>query len=176
MISIFLTLFYLRRVIVSLRIYRKSVFVLTVLMFILPLYLTFEENSKLNKQGLFNLQSGAASEAKYDHKGSWNLMYKTKPEELFFYPYKNEHSYSGINITLLDSFGDYFDIYWNNDSSYFSKDTLDIVTFKKSSTTRAPLVDFNENQITFFTQEDENNYYPRKLTSLLIAIYFYFNF
>ena len=34
-------------------------------------------------------------------------MYKTKPEELFFYPYKNEHSYSGINITLLDSFGDY---------------------------------------------------------------------
>ena len=68
MISIFLTLFYLRRVIVSLRIYRKSVFVLTVLMFILPLYLTFEENSKLNKQGLFNLQSGAASEAKYDHK------------------------------------------------------------------------------------------------------------
>ncbi len=176
MISIFLTLFYLRRVIVSLRIYRKSVFVLTVLMFILPLYLTFEENSKLNNQGLFNLQSGAVSEAKYDHKGSWNLMYKTKPEELFFYPYKNEHSYSGINITLLDSFGDYFDIYWNNDSSYFSKDTLDIVTFKKSSTTRAPLVDFNKNQITFFTQEDENNYYPRKLTSLLIAIYFYFNF
>ncbi len=176
MISIFLTLFYLRRVIVSLRIYRKSVFVLTVLMFILPLYLTFEENSKLNNQGLFNLQSGAASEAKYDHKGSWNLMYKTKPEELFFYPYKNEHSYSGINITLLDSFGDYFDIYWNNDSSYFSKDTLDIVTFKKSITTRAPLVDFNKNQITFFTQEDENNYYPRKLTSLLIAIYFYFNF
>tara|TARA_B100001564_G_scaffold356442_1_gene370622 strand:+ start:3428 stop:5077 length:1650 start_codon:yes stop_codon:yes gene_type:complete len=176
MISIFLTLFYLKRTIFSLKLYRNSVFVLVIVMIVLPLYLTFEENSKLNNLGLFNLQSGAVSEAKYDNKGSWKLMYKTKPEELFFYPYKNEHSYSGINITLLDSFGDYFDIYWNNDSSYFSKDTLNIVTFKKSSMARVPLIDLNKNQITFFTQEDENNYYLRNLTSLFVAIFFYFNF
>ena len=148
MISIFLTIFYLKPVLNRLKNYKKTTIGIVLIMFLMPLYLTYSENSRLNTQNLLDLQSGAVSEAKYDNKGSWKLMYKTKPEELFFYPYKNEHSYSGINITLLDSFGDYFDIYWNNDSSYFSKDTLNIVTFKKSSMARVPLIDLNKNQIT----------------------------
>lgn len=176
MVIIFLTIFYLKPVLSELKKYKKITFGLVLIMFLLPLYLTYNENSRLNKQNLLDIQSGSVSEAKYDNKGSIDLLYFSNVEKLFYYPYKNEHNYSAINITLLDSFGDYFEIYWNNDSSFFSKDQSNLFLFEKSSKTKAPIFDFENNQIKIFTQESENNYYIRNLFSLAIALLFYTNF
>tara|TARA_B100000902_G_scaffold211740_1_gene201348 strand:- start:2578 stop:4227 length:1650 start_codon:yes stop_codon:yes gene_type:complete len=176
MISIFLTIFYLKPVLSRLKNYKKTTIGIVLIIFLMPLYLTYSENSRLNTQNLLDLQSGAVSEAKYDNKGSLDLLYLSKVEELFYYPYKNEHNYSAINITLLDSFGDYFEIYWKNDSSFFSKDQSNVFLFEKSDNTKAPLLDFENNQITIFTQENENNYYIRNLFSLGLSLFFYTNF
>ena len=176
MVSILLTIFYLKPVLSVLKNYKKSTVGLVLLIFVLSVYLTYNENSRLNNQNLLDLQSGSASEIKYDNKGSFDLIYSTIPDELFYFPYKNEHKYSAINITLLDSFGDYFEIYWKNDSSFFSKDQSNIFVFEKSNKTKAPLIDFGNKQVTFYTQEDENNYYIRNLFSLASAIFFYISF
>ena len=49
---------------------------------------------------------------------------------MFFYPYKHLHNESAIHITLLDSFGDYFDLYWENDASNFYKLRHDFFVFE----------------------------------------------
>ena len=105
MVSILLTIYYLKPVLSELKNYKKSTVGLVLLIFALSIYLTYNENSKLNNQNLLDLQSGSAAEIKYDNKGSFDLIYSTKPDELFYFPYKNEHNYSAINITLLDSLG-----------------------------------------------------------------------
>lgn len=176
LISIFLTIFYLKKILLELKNFKKLLIMFIFFIFLIPFYLTLSENTKLNNLDLLDLQSGVMTEAKYNNKGSIDLLYKSKPEELFFYPYKNEHNYSALNITLLDSFGDYFEIYWRNDGSYFSKDQSKIFQFEKSDNTKMPIFDLENNQFTIFTQENENIYYLRNLTSLGVALFFYISF
>lgn len=176
MVSVFILIFYFKNIIFILVKINKIRIFLLFLSFSLPLYFTYLENTKLNNQNILELQSGSNSESKYNNKGDLSLIYRLNPEKLFFYPYKNEHSNSAIAITLLDSFGDYFEIYWNNDSSNFSKNRNNIFNFEKNLNTKAPNFDFEKNQITIFTQENENFYYLRQVLSICLAIFFYVNF
>ena len=75
--------------------------------------LLFQENNQLNQKNIFDIESISQRESQYDNKGSLSLLYKVNPKALIYTPYKDRHNYSAIHITLLDSFGDYFDLYWD---------------------------------------------------------------
>ena len=65
-------------------------------------------------------------DAEYDYKSDSSIFYKIHPSKLFYGPDYNLvsptiHSESLIDITLLDTFGDYFDLYFDLESSSFTK-------------------------------------------------------
>lgn len=176
MIIVFLLIFYFPKMFFYLiRNQKKHLYLISSLMLII-FYLVLLENSSLNNRNFFDLQSGSKSEEKYDNKGKVSLFYYINPEKLIFYPYKHLHNQSAIHITLLDSFGDYYDLYWDNDSSYFYQTKQELFLFKYSETAKTPKIDLKSKIITIYTQNQINNYYPRKTTSVLVAVYFYYLF
>ena len=57
----------------------------------------------------------------YNSKASSNFIYNVNFKDLVYKPYKDFHADSMIGIILLETFDDYFHLYWNNDESLFSK-------------------------------------------------------
>lgn len=176
MVTVFTLFFYFSKFLNLLKINKIKEFFFLLIIFFASLFLVLDENNNLNKTNLFDLQSGSNSEDKYNNKGSLSLIYKIDPEKLFFYPYKNLHNESAIHITLLDSFGDYFDIYWNNDSSNFYKLRKEIIIFETSDKLKLPSYNLEKNELKIFVQDDNPNYYIRKTSSLLVAIFFHYFF
>ena len=152
---------------------KKNIF-LSLIPLLVLFVLLFQENNELNQKSIFNIESISAREAKYDNKGSLSLLYKVNPKTLIYLPYKHRHNYSVAHITLLDSFGDYFDLYWDDDSQNYFKGRQDPVIFSISKKMQPPKVNVQTKQITIFVQEATDNSYLRKTTSLFISIFFYF--
>ena len=135
--------------------------------------LLFQENSQLNQKNIFDIESISQREAQYDNKGSLSLLYKVNPKALIYLPYKNRHNFSAVHITVLDSFGDYFDLYWDDDSQNFFKGRRDFVIYSVSEEMQPPKLNLQTKQITIFVQEITDNSYLRKTTSLFISFFFY---
>ncbi len=152
---------------------KKNIF-LILLPLLVFFVLLFQENNQLNQKNIFNIESISEREAKYDNKGTLSLLYKVNPKSLIYLPYKHRHNYSVMHITLLDSFGDYFDLYWDDDSQNYFKGRKDIVNFSLSEKMQPPKLNIQTNQITIFVQEDTDNSYLRKTTSLFISFFFCF--
>jgi hypothetical protein len=175
MVSVFIFIFYFPRIFVHINKKNINFFFLLLIITFSTLLLTVTENSDLNNRGFFDLQSGAQSEEKYNNKASVDLIYKFNPEKMFFYPYKHLHNQSAIHITLLDSFGDYFDLYWGNDASNFYKLRHDLFVFEKSEIFKLPKINFENKEIKVFVQDEKPNYFIRKTTSAIVAsVFFYF--
>lgn len=139
--------------------------------------LTFE-NSKAGSLYLFNIASGSAEDieidaARYDNKADIKFAYKVDLFKLATSPIKDVHKDSFISITLLDTFGDYFGLYWNNNASLFFKDRLEIIDLEKSNLIKGPEVDSVNNQIIFYVQ-NETDLYLRQTISLIFGFAFYF--
>ena len=83
-------------------------------------FLIYEDISS-NGQNLVQLESGSTLDPTYDFKAPLSILYDIDMYQLVASPIKYKHSNSFISITLLDTFGDYFDIFWDNDSSLYSK-------------------------------------------------------
>ncbi len=136
--------------------------------------LLFQENNQLNKKNIFDIESISQRESQYDNKGSLSLLYKVNPKTLIYTPYKDRHNYSAIHITLLDSFGDYFDLYWDDDSQNYFKGRRDIIKYSVSQEMKIPKLNLQTKQLTIYVQETTDNSYLRKTTSLFISLFFYF--
>lgn len=139
--------------------------------------LTFE-NSKAGNLNLFNIASGSAENfevdaARYDNKADFSLAYKIDMFKLATSPIKDVHKDSFISITLLDTFGDYFGLYWNNNASLFFKDRLEIIELEKSNLIKGPKLDSLNKKIIFYVQ-NESDLYLRQTISLILGIGFYF--
>ena len=139
--------------------------------------LTFE-NSKAGSLYLFNIASGSAEDieidaARYDNKADIKFAYKVDLFKLATSPIKDVHKDSFISITLLDTFGDYFGLYWNNNASLFFQDRLEIIDLEKSNLIKGPEVDSVNNQIIFYVQ-NETDLYLRQTISLIFGFAFYF--
>lgn len=174
MVVIFLLIYYFPKIFLTLiRNHKKDFFAISFLIIFL-FNLTIIENSSINNIGFTDLQSGSQSEVKYDNKGKISLFYKLNPEKLIFYPYKHLHSESAIHITFLDSFGDYFDLYWNSDSSNFYQTRHELFVFEYSESAKIPSIDLENKIIKIYTQNEINNYFVRRTTSVIAAIYFYY--
>ena len=57
----------------------------------------------------------------YKNTAELGFAYNIDPVRLYTNPFSNNHRDSFIGVTLLDTFGDYFNIYWNNDESGFKQ-------------------------------------------------------
>lgn len=136
--------------------------------------LLFQENNQLNQKNIFDIESISQRESQYDNKGSLSLLYKVNPKALIYTPYKDRHNYSAIHITLLDSFGDYFDLYWDDDSQNYFKGRRDIIKYSVSQEMKIPKLNLQTKQLTIYVQETTDNSYLRKTTSLFISLFFYF--
>ena len=90
-------------------------------------------------------------------------------------PIKNKHADSLIGITLLDTFGDYYDLFWDNDSSLYFKNRVEVLKFEQSDNIVTPKLNVQEGTITFYLQNITDTYY-RKVIGLILSIYFYFLF
>ena len=63
----------------------------------------------------------AEHDIKYNNKASPLMIIKLKPITLLKEPYEDNHKDSMLGIFLLDTFDDYFNLYWNQDVSDFKK-------------------------------------------------------
>ncbi len=185
MVLFFLVVFYFLPILKNLKTNKKNTFVVAIL-FAVSFFGIYMENGKQNNKYLFDFfnttQSSQYSDEikliwesdieKYNNKAPVKIMYSLDLENLIFYPYKNVHNESGLSITFLDTFGDYFDLYWNNDSSEFSKNRSEIIKFIKTENIKSPNIDFEQLKLKVYVQNEFDSY-PRKVISLLLSLIFY---
>ena len=98
--------------------YFASAFI--VLLFIILSY----ENYLINNVWFFE----APSADFYDKKASIKFIYNINYKDLIYSPYKDFHKDSLIGIILLETFNDYFHLYWNSDESLFAVNQIALAT------------------------------------------------
>ena len=144
MLSLFIFIFYFSRIFIYLSKNNMKHFFLLSIIILSTLLMVVNENNNLNNKFL-DLESGSQTEEKYNNTGSLSLLYKFNPEKMFFYPYKHLHNESSHYFT--DSFGDYFDLYWENDSSNFYKLRHDLFVFEKSNFLKLPELNLEKKKL-----------------------------
>lgn len=149
----------------------KNVFSL-ILIFTILISLLVREDVSSNGQSLIEVESGSTMNLNYDYKAPLSVIYKVHLYELVSNPIKHNHADSFIAISLLDTFGDYFDIYWDNDSSLYSKDRREILKFEQSQEIKAPKYDSSTKTLTIYLQNLTETYY-RKFFSMVLTACFY---
>lgn len=80
-----------------------------------------------------NFLTQAEHDAKYDNKASFSVIYNINFLELVKEPYEDKHKNSMLGIFLLDTFDDYFNIYWNYDKGILENSQKSIITTYPSS-------------------------------------------
>lgn len=128
------------------------------------------ENNKSNQKGILDVQSGATNEENYNFKAPKSIIYKIDFYELFSSPIKHNHADSFIAITLLDTNNDYFDLYWNENSSDFSKNSNGLFIFEQANDIKAPSIDFKNLKITVYQQRLTDVYLKESIGFLLSTL------
>lgn len=138
--------------------------------------LTNFENKKSGISNIFDISSGVGesiseNSEKYNNKAPASIIYKVNLFNLFTSPIDNLHKDSFISIILLDTFGDYFKLYWNNNDSLFYKDRSELINTEITNEIKIPV--FNEqNLLTIYVQK-ETDIYLRETISLLLGGLFF---
>lgn len=169
LVSIFLIYF---KEIITLGLKNTLISLAILFSFLLPV---FNEDSKSNGLTIVQLESGSSTNSNYDFKAPKSFIYKLNSYQLVSSPIKNKHADSFIGITLLDTFGDYYDLFWDNDSSLYFQNRVEILKFEQSENIVTPKLNFQERSITFYLQNITDTYY-RKVIGLILSMYFYFLF
>ena len=99
-----------------LKINKRELLIILILGTILTAGIFIESHSHNN---LYTFQH--QSPEGYKNTAELSFAYNIDPVKLYTNPFSNNHRESFIGITLLDTFGDYFNIYWNNDESGFKQ-------------------------------------------------------
>ena len=130
------------------------------------------ENNKANGKNILDIQSGASQEANYDFKAPKSIVYKTDMYELFSNPIKHKHADSFIAITLLETNGDYFDLYWDNNASQYFKSRLEFFVFEQSNELKFPNLNFEDKTITIYQQRSTDVYLYETIALILSILLF----
>ena len=119
MISLFLFLKYINKILENTQIIKVG-FAFFLFFFILLYF----ENFLLNDIHLFDHR--AASPDDYNYKATLSFLTHINRLDFYYFPIFEYHNNSFIGITLLDAFGDYFNLSFNSDKSFFNYDKLQI--------------------------------------------------
>jgi hypothetical protein len=130
------------------------------------------ENNRSNQKNIFDIQSGASLLSNYDFKAPKSIIYTTNLYKLFSSPVKHTHADSFIAITLLETSGDYFDLYWDNDATQYFKSRLEVFNFEQSNEIKFPKIDIKNRNITIFQQRSTDIYIYETLALILSIILF----
>jgi hypothetical protein len=149
--------------------------VIPILLFSMIFFAVSFENYNLNTLNIINFTPDEKYENIADIEMLWNLDF----EELFNSPFKYMDSNSLSAFLFLDTFGDYFDIYWSNDSQYFSYGTLAIIEYEKDNSRISPSIDASSKKITLYQSFSEDpayknsGRYSRAVLGIFCTIIFY---
>lgn len=132
------------------------------------------ENNNANGKSILDIQSGSTIEENYNYKAPYSIIYKTDMYELLSSPIKHDHADSFIGITLLETNGDYFDLYWDNDASEFFKNRRKIFTFAQSNEIKSPELNKNNSGIVIF-QQRMTDVYLYEAIGLLLSIFLFYS-
>ena len=150
---------------------KKILILLTIFVFSF-LTLTLE-NNKNNGVNILDIQSGSSIEENYNYKAPYSIIYKLDLYDLVSSPIKHNHANSFIGITLLETTGDYFDLYWNNDALGYSKSKKNLIEFRQSMTIKPLEIDNKQSSLIIYHQ-DNRDVYVYETIGLLISIFLYF--
>ncbi len=132
------------------------------------------ENNNANGKSILDIQSGSTIEENYNYKAPYSIIYKTDMYELLSSPIKHDHADSFIGITLLETNGDYFDLYWDNDASEFFKNRRKIFTFAQSNEIKSPELNKNNSGFVIF-QQRMTDVYLYEAIGLLLSIFLFYS-
>ena len=108
----------------------------------------------------------------YNSKAPFSIVYKIDPIKIFSKPYQHEHKDSIIAIYLLDTFDDYFQLYWNFDKSLFDQNRKSL--FLTDSTGDLLKVDISNRNITYNGPMNFYLMFLRQYFAIFFGIVFYF--
>jgi len=114
----------------------------------------------------------AEHDSKYNNKASPSIIYKINPIKLFKEPYEDKHKDSMMSILLLDTFDDYFNLYWNYDKGLLEKNEKVIITTNTSD----KLIEIDSFNKTI-NYSGPFNFYTRfikQYLSILLTLFFIF--
>jgi hypothetical protein len=151
----------------------KNTFLLVLTTLLSFSLLTFENNSA-NGKSILDIQSGSAIEENYDYKASPAIIYNLDLYELVSNPNKHNHADSFIGITLLETTGDYFDLYWDNDSTNYFKNRKNVINTIQSDEIKPPKIDIENFSLSIYKQRNSDRY-SRNSLGLLVSIFIYFH-
>lgn len=170
--GVFLVILYLKKLILI----NKKAFIYFFTFSIFITFLINLENSTNGVDNIFDIKSGVGENisidaSKYNHKASPSILYKINLFKLFTSPIKNEHNDSLLAIIFLDTFGDYFNLYWNNNDSLFLKNRKELINTELTNELKFPYID-KESSLVIPVQK-ETNLYLRPTISLFMGILFF---
>ena len=131
------------------------------------------ENNNANGKSILDIQSGSAIEENYDYKAPTSIIFKTDMYGLLSSPIKHNHADSFIGITLLETNGDYFDLYWDNDASEFFKNRKNIFTYAQSNEIKRPEINKDGSSILIY-QQRMTDVYLYEVIGLLLSIFLFY--
>ena len=94
--------------------------------------------------------------------------------QLITSPIKHNHADSFVGITLLETTGDYFDLYWDNDATEYLKNRKALLTYEQSNEIKAPVYNKSESNIIIFQQRNTDVYLYESL-GIFVSIILFFN-
>ena len=144
-------------------------FILIVTTLLVFSILLFVENFNISDRYIYDRENLAEqfNQLEYDNVATPEVIYNLNGKELFTRPYKNFHNNSFIGITLIDTFGDYFNEYWKKDYLYLSKHNKDFI---KSGNNLS--IDYENRELTV-PVNNLNTKILRNITPPIISIFFY---
>lgn len=87
-----------------------------ILIFLVTFVLLSFENYTINGYVFYNHQTPI----EYQNKANISFLYNFDIRGLIYQPFQHNFKDSALSIILLETFDDYFNIYWNNDKSIFN--------------------------------------------------------
>ncbi len=132
------------------------------------------ENNNANGKTILDIQSGSAIEENYNFKAPYSIIYKTDMYGLLSSPIKHNHADSFIGITLLETSGDYFDLYWDNDATEFFKNRKKLFSYVQSNEIKRPELEENGSSVIIYQQRMTDVYLYEGISLLLSIFLFYF--
>ena len=106
-------------------------------LFVLILLSLHVENYILNDKHIYDV----THDEKYNNSADFEFFTNFNSRELNDNPHKNFHNNSFQAITLLDTFSDYFELYWNSDHSNFNSSRKQFIVFNE------PILNTESNQL-----------------------------
>ena len=152
---------------------KKQFFIISIISFISFFGLSYENNLS-NGKSILDIQSGSSIEESYNFRAPFSIIYKADMYNLLTSPIKHDHANSFIGITLLETTGDYFDLYWDNDGTDYFKERKEIFTFVQSNEIKRPKFDKSTSNFIIYQQRMTDVYLYQTIGILLSIFLFYF--